>query len=73
MDTRPLRMPQRVLTPEQAAKFAALRLEIETELAARSASRGGADERTRTCTFRLGRLRSARESSRVRRPGQFGR
>jgi hypothetical protein len=31
-DPRPVRFPQRRLTPEQAARFAALREEIETAL-----------------------------------------
>ncbi len=35
---RPVRLPKRTLTTEQAAKFAALRQEVETELAARCAS-----------------------------------
>lgn len=33
----PVRLPKRVLTPEQAAKFAALRAEIELDLASRRA------------------------------------
>ncbi len=36
---QPVRLPKRTLTAEQAAKFAALRQEIETELATRRAQR----------------------------------
>lgn len=40
MDIGPLRFPKRMLTPAQAAKFAALREEIESELASRGRIRG---------------------------------
>jgi hypothetical protein len=37
MDFHPVRLPKRALTAEQAAKFAALRAEIELDLASRRA------------------------------------
>lgn len=39
MEFRPVRLPRRALTAAQAEKFAALREEIETELASRAAAR----------------------------------
>lgn len=47
---RPVRLPKRALTAEQAAKFAALRQEIETELAARRAQRALSGEQARRRT-----------------------
>lgn len=47
---RPVRLPRRTLTAEQAAKFAALRQEIETELAARRAQRAHTAQQARTWT-----------------------
>jgi hypothetical protein len=75
MDMRSVRMPQRVLTPEQAAKFAALRLEIETELAASSATRlrAAADKESSTCKFRRRHLGSLGGSSGARKRGAPGR
>lgn len=39
IEYRPVRMPRRKLTASQAEKFAALREEIEMELASRAAAR----------------------------------
>ncbi|GIG27351.1 hypothetical protein Cde04nite_35950 [Cellulomonas denverensis] len=47
---RPVRLPKRTLTTEQAAKFAALRQEVETELAARCAQRALTAEQARRRT-----------------------
>lgn len=44
---QPVRLPKRTLTAEQAAKFAALRQEIETELATRRAQRPPTRRRSR--------------------------
>lgn len=41
IEFQPVRLPKRTLTAAQAAKFAALREEIETELASRRAARVG--------------------------------
>lgn len=41
IEFQPVRLPRRTLTAAQAAKFAALREEIETELASRKAARVG--------------------------------
>lgn len=59
-DFHPVRMPKRTLTPEHAAKFAALREEIETELASRRGDRvGGRPGRRRFPRMRHGRWSSS--------------
>jgi hypothetical protein len=60
VDFQPVRFPKRKLTPEQVAKFAALRQEVEHELAARRAQRAeGRPKPGLLARLRQGRLRTA--------------